>query len=152
MSYTLGKNLTRALALASIFAAMDSVAGNTHYRWLNERGIPVHSDRPPPKGIDYEVISTGSSFKRVVSSDEGAVPLETESRAGNEFDRVNSDAAKRSKKNAELCEKARTNLDSLTNSERVKVRDSQGEERFLTAEEIEVETQTAKAQISVYCK
>lgn len=147
-----GSSLKWAMTLLMLVICLDTVAGSTYYRWVDERGNPVNSDRPPPKGVKYEVLSTGSSFKRVVPSDEGAVPLETEPRAGNQFDQVDSEAAARSVKNPELCTRAKENLAALTTSEQVKVRNDQGEERFLTAEEIIVERQTAKAQLSVYCQ
>ncbi len=87
-----------------------------------------------------------------MDAEEGAVPLETVPRVGNEFDQVDTAEAKRSLKNPELCTRAKENLAALTTSEQVKVRNDQGEERFLTAEEIIVERQTAKAQLSVYCE
>ena len=73
-----------------IMTGNQGIAGNTHYRWLNDRGEPVYSDRPPPQGVEYEVMSTTSSFKRAVSAEEGAVPLETESRVGNEFEEIDT--------------------------------------------------------------
>ncbi len=137
--------------LLAIMVAWSSpgLAGSTHYKWVNERGEPVYSDRPPPKGVDYEVVSTQSSFKRIVSGDEGAVPLETDPRVGNEFEQVNT--RQKSKKNPELCQRAKTNLDALTTSDQVKVRNAQGEVRMLSPEEMEIERQTARAQIDVYC-
>ena len=122
-----------------------------HYRWINERGTEVHSDRPPPPGIPYEVISSGTGLKRVVPGDEGAVPPEIEPRVGNEFTQVDENAAKKSKKNPELCERARTNLTALGSEIGVKIRDEKGEERFLTQEEIIVERAKAEAQAEVYC-
>ena len=131
--------------------ANPGMADNKHYRWIVDRGNPVFSDRAPPKGVDYEVVSAGSGLKRLVDAEEGAVPAEVEPRVGNEFEQVDTVAAKRSKKNPELCERAGKNLEALTSSEQVKVRNDQGEVRLLTPEEMEVQRQTAKAQISVYC-
>lgn len=133
-------------------SATQSMADNNHYRWIDDRGNPVYSDRAPPKGVDYEVVAAGSGLKRVVDAEEGAVPPEVEPRVGNEFDQVDTMTAKRSKKNPELCERARKNLEALTSSDQVKVRNDQGEARLLTPEEMEVQRQTAKAQISVYCE
>ncbi|TDG12362.1 DUF4124 domain-containing protein [Seongchinamella unica] len=145
----------RTFILATIFAStlVSSVAvcGTVHYRWIDDRGNPVHSDRPPPKGIDYEVITTGSGLKRVVSGDQGAVPPEVKPRVGNEFTQVDEEEARRSKKNPELCSRAKTNLEALTGNAKVRIRDDQGEERFLTEEEVIVEREKAKAQVSVYC-
>lgn len=144
--------LASTTLLMLLFNSNSSVADNNHYRWLDNRGEPVYSDRPPPQGIDYEVISAGSSLKRIVSAEEGAVPPETEPRMGNDFDQVDTAVAKRSKKNPELCQRAKTNLEALTTSAQVKVRNNQGEVRLLSPEEMAIEQQTAKAQISVYCE
>ena len=141
-----------ALLLLLAASGAQSIADSNQYRWLDDRGNPVYSDRAPPKGVDYEIVSAGSSLKRVVAAEEGAVPAEIEPRVGNEFNQVDSAAAARSKKNPELCQRARKNLEALTDSAQVKIRNDQGEVRFLSPEEMEVERQTARAQISVYCE
>ena len=151
------KPVYRAIASTTLLVLLTTsspqgMTDNNHYRWLDDRGNPVYSDRAPPKGVDYEVVSAGSSLKRVVSAEEGAVPLETEPRVGNDFDQVDTAKAQRSKKNPELCQRARKNLEALTSSPQVKVRNDQGEVRLLTPEEMEIQQQTAKAQISVYCE
>lgn len=145
-------SLQVGLLVIAITAGNSGFAGTTHYRWINDRGEPVYSDRPPPKGVDYEVISTSSKFKRAVTAEEGAVPLETESRVGNEFDQINTDANKRLKKKPELCQRARDNLEALSSAPQVKVRNDQGEVRLLSPEEMEIEKQTAEAQVGVYCE
>jgi len=151
MSIIKRTNLLATLLCIAALSAGQATAGKTHYRWLDDRGNPVHSDRPPPKGVDYEVISTGSGLKRVVSAEEGAVPAEVNPRAGNEFDQVNVAERERSKKNPELCSRAQQNLEALTGETEVKVRTEQGEERFLSDEEVIIEREKARAQISVYC-
>jgi len=146
------KRLTGALLFCmAIISASLSSAGTTHYRWIDDRGQPVHSDRPPPKGVDYEVITTGSGLKRVVAADEGAVPPEVTPRVGNEFDQVDEDEATRSRKNPEMCARARANLEALSTKTRIIMRDEQGEERMLGAEEIVAEREKAEALVSVYC-
>ena len=76
--------------VTTVFFTVGSLAGETYYRWFDDRGNPVHSDRPPEGGTDYEVISTKSKLKRVVSGDEGAVPAEITPSAGNQFEQANS--------------------------------------------------------------
>ena len=125
--------------------------GTVHYRWIDDRGDPVHSDRPPPKGVDYEVITTGSGLKRVVTAEEGAVPPEVNPRVGNEFEQVDEDETRGSRKNPEMCARARANVEGLTTSSTVIMRDDQGEERTLSAEEIVAELEKAEAMVSVYC-
>ena len=146
------KRLTGALLFCmAVISANLSSAGTTHYRWIDDRGHPVHSDRPPPKGVDYEVITTGSGLKRVVTAEEGAVPPEVNPRVGNEFEQVDEDETRGSRKNPEMCARARANVEGLTTSSTVIMRDDQGEERTLSAEEIVAELEKAEAMVSVYC-
>ena len=137
---------TVTLALTGLCAH----ASETYYRWLDERGNPVHSDRPPPKNVDYEVVSTGSSLIRPVESDEGAVPLEIKPRVGNEFEQVDTKQA-RIEKNPEYCERARDNLYLLNKVARIRLRDDQGEYRYIDEEEKEIQRQNAIDTIAVHC-
>lgn len=148
---TPGTGLLGIVLLLATITASTSASAAVHYRWLNERGTPMHSDRPPPKGTDYEVISTDSGLKRVVSGNQGAVPLEVKSRVGNEFDSVDGNRPTEVQKNPELCQRARDNLDALENSENLRMRNDQGEVRKLTPEDIETQRRLAEAQVGVYC-
>ncbi len=141
-----------AAAVLLIISSFSANAGRNYYRWMDERGNPVHSDRPPPKGIDYEVVSTGSSLIRQVDAEEGAVPAETKPRVGNEFERVDTEQAQAVEKNPEYCQRARDNLATLNTAARIRVRNDQGEFRFLDEEEKEARRQDAQAGISAYCK
>ncbi|PLW81718.1 DUF4124 domain-containing protein [Kineobactrum sediminis] len=128
-------------------------AADAYYRWLDDRGIPVHSDRPPAAGIDYEVISSQSGLKRVVPAEQGAVPKEVEPRVGNEFETVDSRSATKDTMNAEYCQRARENLDTLQISKggRIRVRNDQGELRYLDEEQVAGEKRIAEEAIKLYC-
>lgn len=145
------------LGLGAMVVAMLSttslitVADDTYYRWVDNRGNPVHSDRPPPEGVDYEVVSTGSSMVRKVDADEGAVPADLESTPSNTFDRVDT-ADNGIKKNPEFCTRARENLETLENFARIRVRNDQGEYRWLDDEEKESQKNQAREQITIHCE
>jgi len=151
------KKATRIVALLwiSSILALGGVYGNAEqvlYRWVDDRGNPVHSDRPPPEGTDYEVISTQSKFVRPVEAGQGAVPKEVEPRVGNEFEPVDT-AAQESKKNPEFCQRARDNLETLNTRPRLRVRDDEtGEYKFLNEEEKEQRRQQAREAIESYCE
>ena len=138
------------IALMSIGLSQYATAENTHYRWVDERGNPVHSDRPPEDGRDYEVITTGSSLVREVQGTQGAVPPETEPRVGNEFEQTDKEMSV-VKKNPEYCERARKNLEVLTSTARIRVRDANGEFRFLDEEEMTTQREKAEDSIAVHC-
>ena len=126
-------------------------AEKTYYRWLDERGNPVHSDRPPPTGTDYEVVETGSSFVREVPGNAGAVPAETTPRVGNEFNTVDKQEMEVVKRNPEICERAQSNLETLNSTARVRIRGDDGQFRYLTEEEIESQRQKARDAVTVHC-
>jgi hypothetical protein len=148
------KYLTQTcLAIAMAFllgVAGASAAESVHYRWLDDRGNPVHSDRPPPKGVPYEVISTQSSLVRKVDPNVGAVPLTTEPTPSNDFEPVET-KAQGVKKNPEQCKRARQNLETLNTKVRIQIRNDQGELRPLSEEEKEAQRKQALDTIEVHC-
>lgn len=139
---------TCALMLTS---APASFAEEVYYRWINERGFPMLSDRPPPKGIDYEVVSTGSSFKRPVDAEEGAVPREVEPSPGNEFETVQKEKPK-IEKNPEFCARAQENLATLNTAARIRMRNEAGEMAYIDEEEKERQRKRARDTIELHCE
>ena len=131
-------------------SSLGALAGTNHYRWIDDRGHPVHSDRPPPKGVDYEVITTGSGLVRQVEAEEGAVPAEIEPRVGNDFQQTDT-TKKTVEKNPEYCERARQNIQSLDTHARIRVRNEQGEYHWLSQEEKDAQREEAEATISIHC-
>jgi hypothetical protein len=140
------------LILAVIIAAYSSIslAGESYYRWDDKWGNPVHSDRPPPKGVDYEVVSSGTSLVRRVNSAEGVVPAKIEPTIDNNFEQVETKPDP-VKKNPEICDRAQENLTTLNTYARIRLRDDQGEYRYITEEEKEAQRDEARNLISVHC-
>jgi Domain of unknown function (DUF4124) len=144
-----------AVVLVVISAgSLASPEQTNYYRWLDGSGNPIVSDRPPPAGTDYEVVSTQSTMKRSVEAEEGAVPLAIDPTTGAEITQQESAeaAAQRIKQNGELCAAARSNLEALSGTATVTVRNDKGEARVLTPQEIEIQRTTTAAQIKVYCE
>ncbi len=149
------KRLTRTWLACVTFTALVTTglyahAEKTYYRWQDDRGNPVHSDRPPPIGTPYEVITTGSSLARQVDGDEGAVPATTEPTVRNEFTTVDT-KPKEMQKNAEQCQRAQENLETLNTKVRIQIRNDQGELRPLSEEEKEIQRKQAMDVIAVHC-
>jgi hypothetical protein len=135
-----------------LISSTQAFAGSTYYRWTNDQGDTVYSDRPPPKGVEYEVVSTQSRFKRQVAAEEGAVPLETEPSVSNQFEQISTDSARRSQKNPIYCQQARENLEVLTTSDQIQMRNEQGEPHMLSPDEMEVQREIARQQIKRHCE
>jgi hypothetical protein len=154
-----GKSVKRPLLTCVLIVTMATLAltgpaasaGEVYYRWMDNRGNPVHSDRPPPKGIDYEVVSTGSSLMRPVDAKEGAVPLEIVPRVGNDFEQVDTKKVAKIEKNPEYCIRARENLQALDTFARIRLRNDQGEYHYIDEEEKEIQRQNAMDTIAVHC-
>ena len=139
--------LATALLTLSIFGAH---AGEVVYRWKDPEGNQVNSDRPPPQGTDYEVVSTSSSFVREVDSEEGVVPLKVEPTADNEFKPVESNKPV-VEKNPEICATAKDNLVQIDSHARIRSRNDKGEVYYLTEEEKAAEKQKALEAVKAYC-
>lgn len=145
---------TRALALATALMTLCSFyasADNTVFRWTDDAGNQVNSDRPPPQGTEYEVISTKSSMVREVDSDESAGPLAVKPTAENKPKPVAKSKTK-TEKNPESCARARDNLLQIDSHGRIRLRNDQGEVRYLTQEEKEAEREKTLEAIKVFCE
>ncbi len=142
--------LAAVAAAALVLGSASASADGTYYRWLDERGTPVNSDRPPPAGTPYDVVSTKSKLKREVGAGEGAVPATVEPSVGNEFEPVKTQAEP-VKKNPEQCKRAQENLETLNTKVRIQIRNDQGELRPLSEEEKEEQRKQAMDTIKVHC-
>jgi len=142
--------LVIGLAAAALLGAQAHADRNL-YRWTDEQGNQVNSDRPPPVGTEYEVISTSSSMVRKVEEDEGAVPPKVTPSPGNQFDPVNT-SKPAVEKNPEYCARARDNLAQLDTRARIRIRNDEGEVRFLEEDERALERDKAISAIEAYCE
>ena len=136
---------------ALLMAGTAFSASDTFYRWQDERGNQVNSDRPPPAGTPYEVISTESSMiRRVNTADSPDKPEPVEQAAAPRQTQVVGGRAK-VEKNPEFCRQARENLATLEVAPRVRLRGEDGEYRYLTDEEREEQERKARDTIAVHC-
>jgi hypothetical protein len=146
-----GKAFAVLLTTAAITLGTISIAfGETFYRWEDDRGHPVHSDRPPPKGVNYEVVSTETSLIRPVEAEKGAVPKKVTPTPSNDFEPVETREAM-IEKNPEYCKRAQENLYMLNKVARIRLRNDQGEYRYIDEEEKEIQRQNAIDTIAMHC-
>lgn len=138
---------TMAITLGYISAA----SGETYYRWTDDRGSPVHSDRPPPKGVAYEVVSTDSRLVRPVEPDKGAVPKKVTPTVSNDFQPMDTRQVL-VEKNPEYCQRAKENLNALNTSARIRLRNEEGEYIYIDEEQKAIEKQKALDAIAVNCE
>jgi hypothetical protein len=136
------KHVSTAALLLVATGSLQSQADNTQYRWENSEGGVVFSDRPPADGAEYKQLDTQPSSNRD--------PLQGQDNTEG-TDTANAAAESADTKNDALCENARLKLVALEGSNKVSVRDAQGEVRDVTPEERAIAQQTAKARVEVYC-
>ena len=152
-SVTRAKKTFALLVTTAVIALgyTSTASGETYYRWNDSRGHPVHSDRPPPKGTDYEVVSTNTSLIRPVEADSGAVPKKIKPTPANEFDPVEAKVAV-IEKNPEYCARGKENLEIIDTTPRIRMRGDDGEMRIITPEERGIQRQQALKTIKTYCE
>lgn len=139
-----------------------SVAEGNYYRWQDDQGNTILSDRPPSEGIQYEVIENSPALdpaalrEAPAEAPEGALegdPQEAPTDAGREVGAAVQPAAVTGQGNAQRCEQARANMEALSNeSGPVTVRNKDGGARELSAQELQVQRAATQAQIDVYCQ
>ena len=147
------RSVTGGLLLAVLVAAPVS-ADQSYYRWLDPQGNPVNSDRPPPPGTDYEIVTMkGSVSVSSDRSDSSGRALDTAPKADQPEDRA-ADSLPRMEvvKNPEACEAARKNLETLNSYARIRIPDGQGNYRFISEEEKNAEREKAQAVIDQNCE
>ncbi len=129
------------LLLNLCFFAPQIQADDTYYRWLDEKGETIVSDRPPAPGVDYEIVSTRSSFSKAVSG-----------RSTGEEEPEETEESEESQANAQWCKIARENLETLKSSKRVTMRDDNGELTLLSKEERAEQISVTQGQVDVHCE
>lgn len=126
----------------------------TYYRWSDERGNLVLSDRPPTNGTAYEtVVISGNSFRTGRAAfgpgTDTPDPSSAERAAGVDT-MITTPAA--IDKDPAACEQAMRNLEALNNRPRIRVYDESGELRYLTPDEIEDEKRKSRLAIEIHCE
>lgn len=137
------------MALALTASSLTALAGTNYYRWIDEQGNTIHSDRPPTNGTDYEVVRSGARFESAITDNE-ETSLEDEDDSAQEP--VNDASSGKSQKNSEMCEIAKENLAALLSKGKVAMRNDKGEVQELTAEQIQEHLKATRGQINAYCE
>jgi len=141
---------TLLFALIAAVAASMTMAETTYYRWVDDRGNPVHSDRPPPTGTEYEVITSGTNLVRRVQNDVSPAPSDNNrSAAAPQPDRQELEVIS---KDPAVCKQATGNLETLLSSARIRLRNAEGEYEFLSEDEKQEQIEKARDLISVHCE
>lgn len=132
---------TIASAICVLSLAMPASASTT-YRWVDQNGNPVLSDRPPEAGVPYTEVGVDTGIRRypkpvapetVASDDLATASSSTPTSQTSEKETANTTVVVEAY--PELCERARDNIFKLETFPRMRVRDDSGEVRFMSDEE-----------------
>jgi hypothetical protein len=149
---------TLIAALAVLLALPATAASNTYYRWKDDQGNLVMSDRPPAdSSIEFETVGSDGSLRRPPAADgggtassRGAGGSATPAREAGEAEAAAPSSSP--PPDPELCAKARANLRTLESAARIRMQGDDGEMRFLDDEEREAQRQEALRAIEAHCE
>ena len=160
MSKTSTWAMTAAAVMLSSTLTTFSQQGSaaTLYRWTDANGSPVISDRPPPTGTPYTTLngarygtsgSISAPQKQPVAESEVAesTPPEAPINSPEPAPAVKTVVEKR----PDLCEQAKDNIFKLETFPRIRTTDDDGTVRFMTAEEISSQLETARKVAEANC-
>lgn len=138
------KTLTLAMILAMVPLTVPLTAtGASVYKWTDDNGVTHFGDREPTgKQAERVSVRTGksSSDQRPKSPQQQLEDMQArEADAAGKREESAAEEARR-KQRAANCETARSNLTILKRSSRIRVEEN-GEQRYLSAEEIEEQRQ-----------
>lgn len=148
------RNIMLVAAIGSMIPVIANAADM--YRWNDDNGNPVLSDRPPPTGTPYTVIDVdrygnkANAVKPTSRSEDdiGASPNSMLSDTGGPST-LQSTAKVRVEKRPELCEQASDTIFKLETFARIRTTDANGEVRFMTenerSEQLEIARDVAQA-------
>jgi hypothetical protein len=127
------------------------------YRWVDEEGVTVFSQRPPPVGAATQVRTPAGPSEAERQAAQARLRGLAETSVDRRDDRGNKDdkAAKekqvQAKKDAD-CDAARKNLDTLINHGKGRIKKPDGTFGYLGKDELAGQIEAAKAQIAANCK
>ena len=132
---------------------------STTYRWVDENGNPVLSDRPPPTGTPYTELDSASGFGRHPQSarqdqDEVSSPIPDNGRpfpqSPSSYQTANDRDYAPGRQSA-VCEQAKTNILKLETLPRIRVEGESGEVRFMTEDERTAQLDIAYRAQDLHC-
>lgn len=146
--------------LAGSLLTGTAAAQSTFYRWTDESGNSVFSDRPPERAdIEYETVTTEvPSLSRrpaapASASPPAAGPATTSPPRPAVSTRMDDTAAAPPvERDPAICEQASSNLEVLDSKPRIRVYGDDGELRYLTPEQIEEQKEASRRAIELHCE
>lgn len=143
-----------AVTLSMIACSGSSIgASETYYRWNDASGNPVNSDRPPPVGVQYDVVTTNTNTMVDERTDQPDSPQGEAGRTGNTANQQNTSVPLMEfEKDPEACAIAKQNLETLNTHARIRMPDDDGNFRYLNEDEKANARTEAETAITLNCE
>jgi len=150
----------RFLILTSIALFISAPLIAKSYRWVDENGVTVYSQKPPPSGAATEIkpppppaISPEEAQRKLDAQRQMLEDLKEDRELKKKEATEQKEVSKRQKSN---CEAAQKNLATLTSRPHARARARQkgpdGEYRYITKEARQEKITAAKKQVQENCK
>ncbi len=148
---------TTQLAAAFLTACACAPAHTAMYRWVDENGVTVYSQTPPPSSNAVKVKKERAPSDEDAAAASKRLEQQREQAFDEEEARKESKAEQETKARAESkraanCEAARANLENFKNLGRRMVRTPDGSVLRLSEEQVEMEIEKTQMQIEEYCR
>ncbi len=139
------------IAACTALALSETVSANTTYRWVDQNGNPVLSDRPPEAGVPYTEVGVNSGFERYPKPTGMNEPDVNESDATGALSTAMRSASAASSParievvspQPDLCDQAQDIIFKLETFPRMRIQEKNGEVRFMIGEERSAQLATA---------
>jgi hypothetical protein len=141
----------RILLTSLLFSISFNVLANvTIYRWVDENDVVHFSQNQPSTGSYTELTMDNAQTSN--SEKDNSATSSTDSLLVNADKKEDSISKSKTSNTAEKCDEARKNLATLTDFNRVRFVNSDGETQILNEEEQKEQILINKERINLYCK
>jgi hypothetical protein len=134
--------------LGLILLVSSSLYAGTIHKWVDENGSVHYSDSPPAKTKSENI-----HVQSAPSNPGKALPRLTSPEASNQAaaGAAGNQPKLPAEQASEICQLARQDLEVISNSSRIKLKQADGSTRYLSKEEIEKRKTDSQAEVDQYC-
>lgn len=130
-----------SLALLGFIAVLSTLPASAedYYKWVDDQGVTHYGERPPKNAV--------ASKGRTQTGHSTHTPYEVKEKATEKAATASTEAHK----DPERCKSAKSNLDIINTSSRIKVKGDDGEFSYLSPDEIAKRKKEAQQAVKESC-
>lgn len=145
-------NLHSKLALLTLFFVVvsGSAVAKDFYRWTDSEGT-THYSETPPKNVSATKVRASNTKMPANGYSPAASPVDTDEQTETGTSAAAAPPASNTDTDSQRCSAARSNAKTLQEKSRIRVKDDNGEYRYLDSEEIAEKLKTALQILDEEC-